>query len=55
MDGDIAPLQELVALKEEYPHLYIYVDEAHAVGLFGPKGLGLSLIHISTPPSSFTR
>lgn len=40
MDGDFAPLHEIVALKEQYPHLYIYVDEAHAVGVYGELGLG---------------
>ncbi|MDO5016755.1 MAG: 8-amino-7-oxononanoate synthase [Porphyromonas sp.] len=42
MDGDFAPLQEIVALKESYPHLYIYVDEAHAVGVYGDEGLGIA-------------
>lgn len=40
MDGDFAPLREIVALKEQYPQLHIYVDEAHAVGLYGEGGLG---------------
>ncbi len=40
MDGDIAPLTELVALKEKYNCL-LMVDEAHATGLFGPSGSGL--------------
>lgn len=41
MDGDTAPLAQIVALKEEFPDLLIYVDEAHAFGVRGPKGLGL--------------
>lgn len=41
MDGDIAPLAEIVALKKEYPNLCIYLDEAHAVGVYG-GGLGLA-------------
>ncbi len=41
MDGDMAPLEELVALKREYPKVMLYVDEAHGLGCFGPHGLGV--------------
>ena len=40
MDGDEAPLKELVRLKNLYPNVLLYVDEAHAFGLRGPRGLG---------------
>ena len=40
MDGDEAPLRELVRLKNLYPNVLLYVDEAHAFGLRGPRGLG---------------
>lgn len=40
MDGDAANLSELVALKRTYPNLLLYVDEAHAFGVRGNKGLG---------------
>ncbi len=39
MDGDVADLQKMAALKKEY-NCMLYVDEAHAVGLYGEKGLG---------------
>ena len=41
MDGDIAPLREIAALKGEYPKMMLYVDEAHALGVFGERGLGV--------------
>ena len=37
MDGDVAPLQEIVILKEKYGAL-LFVDEAHAIGIRGPSG-----------------
>jgi len=39
MDGDIAPLQELVSLCKEY-NASLIVDEAHALGIFGEEGAG---------------
>lgn len=40
MEGDKAPLQELVRLKEKY-NCKILVDEAHATGIFGKNGAGV--------------
>lgn len=41
MDGDIEDLKKIVELKKKYNCIMI-VDEAHAFGVFGEKGLGVS-------------
>jgi 8-amino-7-oxononanoate synthase len=39
MEGDIANLPELVKLREEFDAA-LFVDDAHAIGVIGPKGAG---------------
>lgn len=41
MDGDIAPLSSICDLAERY-HAFTYLDEVHAVGLYGATGAGVA-------------
>ncbi|MCF0165504.1 MAG: aminotransferase class I/II-fold pyridoxal phosphate-dependent enzyme [Bacteroidales bacterium] len=41
MEGDLAPLPEIVAIKKKYKNVLIMVDEAHGVGVFGRQGRGV--------------
>lgn len=47
MDGDYADINLLIELKRLYPNVMLYVDEAHAFGVLGPKGLGLSAASVA--------
>lgn len=41
MDGDIAPIRAIVDVAEKYGAM-TYLDEVHGVGLYGPRGGGVS-------------
>ena len=41
IDGDSAPLLELVEICQDFKNIFLIVDEAHAIGVFGKQGRGL--------------
>lgn len=41
MTGTVAPLPELVAIKQATPGMRLYVDDAHGLGVFGTGGRGV--------------
>jgi 8-amino-7-oxononanoate synthase len=53
MDGDTAPLKEMLSLCEAY-QAHLIVDEAHAVGIFGEQGKGL-VQHLALEDRIFAR
>ena len=53
MSGDMAPLDELVKLKEAYHDLLIYLDDAHGLGVMGKGGRGTAHHFGHTPQVDF--
>jgi len=41
MDGDIAPIHKIAALSKKY-NAFTYLDEVHAMGIYGDKGQGVA-------------
>jgi 8-amino-7-oxononanoate synthase len=49
MDGDVTELEEIIKIAEEY-HAFLYVDDAHAVGVYGHGGWGQTAAYAKKIP-----
>ncbi|KAF7717054.1 Uncharacterized protein PECH_000760 [Penicillium ucsense] len=57
MDGDVAPIQDFIRVVDELlprQNGYFIVDEAHATGVFGPRGAGV-VQHVGVQDRMFIR
>ncbi|MCA1906799.1 MAG: aminotransferase class I/II-fold pyridoxal phosphate-dependent enzyme [Magnetospirillum sp.] len=55
MDGDAPDIDQLVALAEEWD-AFLYLDEAHATGVLGANGFGLSVgTHVDLAMGTFSK
>jgi len=55
MDGDIPDVDQLAAIAEEWDAL-LYIDEAHATGVLGTNGFGLSVgAHVDVSMGTFSK
>lgn len=54
MDGDCAPIADLAVVAERH-EAFLVIDEAHAVGVFGPEGRGLAAGMDGTAPENVIR
>jgi 8-amino-7-oxononanoate synthase len=55
MDGDAPDVDQLVALAEEW-NAFLYLDEAHATGVLGSNGFGLSVgTHVDLAMGTFSK
>ncbi len=55
MDGDVPDVDQLVAIAEEWNAL-LYLDEAHATGVLGVNGFGLSVgAHVDVAMGTFSK
>ncbi|NFV79554.1 aminotransferase class I/II-fold pyridoxal phosphate-dependent enzyme [Magnetospirillum aberrantis] len=55
MDGDVPDVDQLAAIAEEWNAL-LYLDEAHATGVLGPNGFGLSVgAHVDLSMGTFSK
>ncbi len=55
MDGDVPDVDQLVAIAEEWNAL-LYLDEAHATGVLGVNGFGLSVgTHVDVAMGTFSK
>lgn len=55
MDGDLAPLPEMIEILSNYPGSVLLMDEAHATGAIGATGRGIYEYYGITPQTAIAR